>query len=241
MSFSIGRAATPPRLILADAGNVRVRYADGHRSGTLAALFGLPTREVFMLLYETEEFEQLERGTIDWETYVQEVNGRLCARARKPQGWSAARFREIWVGGLRGPIREVCSLLSALARHVPVASASNVDPISYDDGIARHPEALAPLTVHSDSFRIGRRKGDEDYFETLLAYVNVRLQAVPPIRPDECVFIDDVVEHVTVAATRGIRTCWFADVASPEGLEASVTQLKIDLERHGVPREWLSQ
>ena len=116
---------------------------------------------------------------------------------------------------------------------VPVASASNVDVVCYTSVFGRIPRAKAMLAVHSDSMTIGRRKGDDDYFETLLAYVNKKLES--DVRFEDCVFIDDVPDYVGAAKVLGMRGIWYAEVS-----DASNRQLKDDLLMHGVPAAWLS-
>lgn len=221
-----------PRLILADAGNVRVIYKNGQRAQDVGKLFGRPAHEVHPILHRSAPFHALERGTVTWEAYVDYVEQMLCRGQRPPPGWSRERFMRIWTEALTEPIIPVIEILEALSRHVPVVSASNVDVASYHSVFRRHPRAKDMLAVHSDSMTIGKRKGDADYFETLLAYVNRALGT--DVRPEECVFIDDVVDYVIAAKGRGMRTVWFSEIS-----DANVLQLKVDLVAYGIPAAWL--
>ncbi|TAK04836.1 hypothetical protein EPO33_02465 [Patescibacteria group bacterium] len=233
MSFPQKHPAGPPRLILADAGNVRIVYNDSYRAREVGRIFGRPAHEIHPVLHQSEPFQALERGTVTWEAFADYVELTLCRGQRPPVEWSRECFARIWVEALTEPILPVIEILEALARHVPVVSASNVDERSYCV-YDRLPRARAMLRVHSDSHLIGRRKRDPDYFETLLAYVNAQLKSDPPVAPRDCVFIDDLVEHVVTAKGRGMRTVWFSEVT-----EANVLQLKADLLACGVPDAWL--
>lgn len=233
MPFTPKPPPDPPRLILADAGNVRVVYKTAYRAETIACWLSLDVEAVTALIHRSHAFHQLERGECSWEHYVSFVETAVQKRIAAPALWSRERFAEIWVEALTEPIAPVLDLLEALARHVPVVSASNADVLSYRDGVARDPRVTAMLAVHSDSFVIGRRKGDPDYFETLLSYVNAALDT--DVRPEECVFIDDRVEFVTAAISAGMRALWFAD-RMPEDVRVLRHEL---VQRGGVPEAWL--
>ncbi len=222
-----------PRLILADAGNVRVVYEKEHRVHEVGKLFDRPAHEVHPMLYQHELFRAFERGKASWDAYAQHVELALCRDRRPPPEWNWELFAGIWVEALTEPILPVIEILEALAKHMPVVSASNTDVVSYASVCVRHPRAKNMLAVHSDSMIIGRRKGDPDYFETLLAYVNAELGS--DIRPEECVFIDDVVDYIVDAKKKGMQAVWFSEVT-----EANVLQLKVDLLACGIPEAWLS-
>ncbi len=233
MPFTPKPPPSPPRLILADAGNVRVVYRTDHRAETIARWLSLEVEAVTALIHRSHAFHQLERGECTWEHYVSFIETTVQKRTAAPELWNRARFEEIWVEALTGPIVPVLEMLEALAKHVPVVSASNVDVVSYERGVARDPRVTAMLSVHSDSFVIGRRKGDPDYFERLLAFVNGALGT--DVRAEECVFIDDRVEYVTAAIGAKMRALWFAD-RRPEDVHVLRHEL---VQRGGVPAEWL--
>lgn len=220
-----------PRLILADAGNVRVVYKNGYRAHQVGNIFDRSVHEVHLVLHRSEPFCALERGMVTWEAYADYVELTLCRGRRPPAEWSRERFARIWIEALTEPILPVIEILEALAKHVPVVSASNVDERSYRV-YDRLPRARDMIRVHGDSHFIGTRKGDPDYFETLLAYVNAELGS--DIRPEECVFIDDVVDYIVTAKGRGMQTVWFSEVSA-----SNVLQLKIDLLNYGIPDAWL--
>lgn len=216
-----------PRVLLTDVGGVLVRFKKGVRHTRLSALFEVEdVNDVKEMLY-SEPFRELERGDITQEDFFGFCTGSLVEMGRMPGNWSIERFERIWVEPIGGPIESVVRMWHAMRDKILIASASNVDPCSFKKGVSRHPRIVASMTMQTHSFTLGRRKGDEDYFERLLSEVNAS--------PEECVFVDDRLENIAFAKTAGIPTCWFAD-----SKEADVEQLRRDLIAHGVPAAWLS-
>lgn len=214
------------KFVLSDVGNVLIEIDLLGRQHALARQYGLDPDKVAAVLYEERMFHGLERGTVSWETYRETRLAHLRELGAVLAADAASHFDATWLSVLRGPIEPVSRIWRALRGKVAVVSVSNVDVHSYEHGVRRFPQVTGCFTHETHSFRFGRRKGDKDYFPALLLHLGAK--------PEECLFVDDLLEHVVTAKAHGIPICWLKDTS-----EGAIELLRIRLVEEGVKPEWL--
>ncbi len=219
----------PLKFILSDVGGVLMHVDRYGREHALSRQYGLDPRALRELLYDERLFHALERGTLGWEVYRETRLAHLRAMGAALEEDAEGRFDATWVSILREPVMPVARMWLALRNRLEIVSVSNVDPVSYEYGV-RHHAMVAGCFSRDDthSFRFGRRKGDDDYFPALLE----RLDA----HPEECLFVDDLREHVVAAKRYGMDVVWMREIS-----EGSLLELRLRLIERGVDAEALPE
>ncbi|MEK7072951.1 MAG: HAD-IA family hydrolase [Patescibacteria group bacterium] len=216
------------RFILSDIGDVLVRIRRFHREEQLAKRYGLDQQEVRQVVYfEGERMRAFERGDVPWHVYREVTLQRLAQIGAQLEPDAPAHFTRIWRELLQEPILPVARLWMALGRHMNIVSASNIDSQSYESGVAPHPMVANLFHHHTHSYRLGRRKGDPDYF--------IKLRRQLGAQPEQCFFVDDMPEHVTAARAHGIPSFCFDKIDA-----ATICELKARLIEAGVPSEFVT-
>jgi FMN phosphatase YigB (HAD superfamily) len=175
----------PPALLALDLGGVLVEV----QKSALSPL-GSPA-VVQTAFFAGPRHDLLTIGHLDADSYL--------AQAARVLGVSLARVEDHWADmvDLAAPGRAILARLSTSTRAggPPVVLWSNTDPV--------HWAALAPaLLPHIDearcalSFRVGKKKPDEAYFEVALARAGAAAGQV--------LFVDDREENVAAARAAGI-------------------------------------
>ncbi len=225
----------PPKVLLCDLGEVVVKIHVQRCTQPIADRFGLEERKVQHLMWGprhdcNRHHTLLERGKIEWRTYYRYCTAlfmQASGRTHLPRGWTQDAFEALWQEVIGDPVEEMMELLEALSRHLIVASASNTNERHYEQMRVGEAGVLRYIHRHTPSHAIGVRKGDEEYFPTLLRHLEVE--------PQEVVYIDDVPPFTGQAKRQGIRAITLFD-HTPDDF----AQLRHDLISHGVPEHWLS-
>ena len=107
------------------------------------------------------------------------------------------QFVDAWnmvIGKTKPGISELFSLLK---EKYQISICSNVDPLHWQFCIDSYPELQIP-TAYFLSFEMGLNKPDRRIFEKML--VDLKAQ------PQECFFIDDTFENISMAVNMGYET-----------------------------------
>lgn len=216
------------RFILSDIGNVLVRTRKFYREEQIAKRYSLDQEEVRQVIYfEGERMRALECGDLSWRAYRDASLKRLSRMGARLNEDAPVHFASVWRELLQEPILPVARLWMGMRSHLSIVSASNIDSQSYDSGVAPHPMIANLFHHHTHSYRLGRRKGDPDYF--------VKLRKQLGAKPEQCFFVDDLPEHVEMARADGIPSFCFDTIDA-----ATIGALKARLVEAGVPSEFVT-
>lgn len=210
-------------MLLSDAGHVLVGYNGNLTAQPIAQKHGWNLEDVRALLYRSEEFYALERGTLAHEQFRAFVCHRLCL-----PNWHelSVNFDEIWRRAMTHPIDAIVTVWKELRQHLPIVAASNMDPVRRDHLMQL--EVVASCFTVADTFscNLGIRKGDPGYFERLLRHVGYDAA--------DALFVDDIEEYVLAARAAGIRSVRLVD--EKPFAQAAMLREMIAL---GVPARWM--
>lgn len=216
------------RFILSDIGNVLVRTRKFYREEQIAKRYGLDQEAVRQVIYfEGERMRALECGDLSWRAYRDASLKCLSRMGARLNEDAPAHFTSVWRELLQEPILPVVRLWMGMRQHLNIVSASNIDAQSYEGGVAPHPMVANLFHHHTHSYRLGRRKGDADYF--------VKLRRQLGAQPEQCFFVDDMPEHVAAARSHGIPSFCFDKIDA-----ATICELKARLVEAGVPSEFVT-
>jgi putative hydrolase of the HAD superfamily len=157
----------------------------------LSDAHGLPRSSVFETLYRTDAWHQIERGTGDIATWLDEAHRALEARA----GRSLPRLHEQWRTA-QGLIASTVDLVQALRPGYKVSVLSNADR-----ALRGRIEAEMRIAHLFDdivcSAEVGMAKPELAVFRLAAARLG--------IAPERCVFVDDWDRNVEAAQEVGMR------------------------------------
>jgi glucose-1-phosphatase len=141
----------------------------------------------------------LERGDIDADAFIDECLAMM--QAAGPMDRSA--FLSMWndIFWINEPL---AALLPGLARRARLGLLSNTNPIHMDFLRARFPSLFAPFSVELLSYELRAVKPETRVYEEALRRVDAPA--------DECLFFDDIRDHVVSAASLGIHAYQYVSV-----------------------------
>lgn len=193
---------TTPTAVMFDLGGVLFRYDAEQRAQIIADSAGLPAREVNERLFNTDYMTQCERGDLNAATSHTEFCRLLGV------DWSYDIYEQAIMSAF-----DSFDIMIGLAREVAsnctIGCLTNNGETVKVGLAAMEPELFALLGAHQYfSFDLGHRKPSSGAFVTAMDKWGKT--------PDEVLFVDDSIEHVTVAADLGFIVHRFTD---PESLE----------------------
>ncbi len=161
--------------------------------------------------------DDLEIGLISFDEFHSKVISRIGLSI------DLAEFRDIWCGIFK-PDHQMALLGQQLSRRYDSWLASNTDEAHYNYIIENFPEILFYKEA-ALSYKMGTKKPESKYFIDALELFC--------IKPEDSVFIDDLIENVRSAEKVGIMAIQFTNI----------TSLLEELTKRGVtiPNEWRSQ
>ena len=202
------------KTIFFDIGGVLI---DIHPERTYQYLSDSADVEVSMVKesFPWDAHDQYERGTInneDWFITYKESLPQPCCLKRS-DFWNAWKL-------LLGEEKNTVNILEALNKQYSIWLLSNTNPKHIQDEIEKR--YLFPSLVNGAvySFDVGVRKPEKEIYEIAMQRANAN--------PQECLFIDDLLENIQAAKQIGIEGVHFI----------SSEQLKQELVRLGIINEY---
>ena len=194
--------------LIFDLGNTLLNFDLRLASTRLAAEIGFREEDLFDSLFGSELFTRFERGDVGPDELVSRINDRFASDLSVPQ--FDRMFSPIFT-----PRPRVISLLEMCKDRYELSLLSNTNVLH-----SRYIEATYPfMRLFDDRFYshvLRAMKPHPQIFNEVLS----RTQSIP----EECLFIDDVLEHVEGARKTGIRGIHFL---GEEQLEKELTELGI--------------
>lgn len=202
------------KTIFFDIGGVLI---DIHPERTYQYLSDSADVEVSMVKesFPWDAHDQYERGIInneDWFITYKESLPQPCCLKRS-DFWNAWKL-------LLGEEKNTVNILEALNKQYSIWLLSNTNPKHIQDEIEKR--YLFPSLVNGAvySFDVGVRKPEKEIYEIAMQRANAN--------PQECLFIDDLLENIQAAKQIGIEGVHFI----------SSEQLKQELVRLGIINEY---
>ena len=149
-------------------------------------------------------YRDMERGTVTfWDFY--EV---LCEKAG--YGGSIRDFHATWSDFFEGPVAGIAELLDRIREKYRIAYLSNSNEVHAELIPKEYAALFRPDEKFLFSHRLGVAKPDPEFFRRALEALEVR--------PEESVFVDDLIENVISARNVGIRSYQFTGTSDLEQL-----------------------
>ena len=124
-------------------------------------------------------------------------------------------LKDIYTKNKFTPILGMNELIESLKHNYKIGLLSNTGPWDYD-----YLQTVAPIINTFDSittsFEVGVMKPDKKIFEDALSK--------SPLKPEECLYIDDIIEYVNAAKKIGMKAIQFM----------TLEKFKIDLKSFGI-------
>ena len=195
-----GKQKTAVKAILFDMGNVLIFFDARRSSKAFAEAVGVPEDKIWQTFFISELERIYTRGEISSEEFFQKVSKHF------PSQIDFATFAHLW-NDIFTENQEMTDLIKRLKKNYPLYLISNTNDLHFEHvrkkfGILRH------FTKYFPSHLVGHRKPDEAMFKHVLEEIR--------LRPDETIFIDDVLEFVQAAKRIGIHGIQFTSRAALE-------------------------
>ena len=176
------------KALLFDMGNVLIFFDARRSSKAFSEAVGVPEDKIWQAFFVSDLERSYTRGEISSEEFFQRVSEHF------PGKIDFATFARLW-NDIFTENQEMVELLKKLKKHYPLYLISNTNDLHFEYvkskfGILHH------FTQCFPSHLVGHRKPDQGMFEHVLREVR--------LRPEETVFIDDVLEFVEAAKRLGI-------------------------------------
>lgn len=178
------------KTIIFDFGNVVGFFDHGRTLDKLLPHSPLTKQAMFAAVYESELEDQIERGGLPVSVFLQSVHELW--QLRCDVDFMAAAVSDIF-----WPNPEVCDLIPQLARNHRILLGSNTNAIHSGQFITQFAEVFRHFDSLVLSHEIGTRKPDAEFF--------LHCHGLADARPEECVFVDDLVPNIEGARAIGFH------------------------------------
>ena len=184
-----------PRFVFFDLGNVLVRFSTDRMARQGAELTGRSKEEVLQAVFGSDVHRKVESGRMTDEEFYEHFCRELdCRPEPEAVAWALNDIFEENEG--MHPITQRFAELD-----FPRGILSNTGPGHWNHCCTFFPFILERFpTNHLLSYEVGARKPDHEIYRAALS---VAERAVPGIRPQEILFIDDLEKNVVGAREFG--------------------------------------
>lgn len=196
------------KAILFDLGNVLVFFDAKRSSKAFAEAVGLPEEKIWQTFFISDLERSYTRGEITSEEFYREVSKHFPAKL------SYDTFAHLW-NDIFTEHTEMNGLLERLKKHYPLYLISNTNHLHFEY-VRKKFKVLGHFKKLFPSHEVGHRKPDPAMFRHVLEDIK--------LKPEETIFIDDIVEFVRAAESVGIRGIQFT---SREALEEDLRRIGV--------------
>ena len=186
--------------ILLDLGNTMIKLAYERVLANLCADTSFDRDELLDVLEQAGGYRDMERGAVTFPEFYEFLVEKVGYRG------GIRKLREVWADFFDGTIPGMEDLLEKLRDRHDIAFLSNSNDL-HAEVIPRKFSNLfqrGDTIVFSHLMRIA--KPDPAFFNRALEMIGAK--------PEECVFIDDLIENVRSAQSVGIRSFQFVDAVT---------------------------
>jgi epoxide hydrolase-like predicted phosphatase len=178
------------KTIIFDFGNVIGFFDHGRTLEKLQPHSPLTKQEMFRAVYDGPLEDKIERGQLPVPVFLEQVH----------QLWQLRCDHEVMVEAISDifhPNPEVCELIPQLAKNHRILLGSNTNAIHSHHFITQFADVLSHFDSLVLSHEIGTRKPDAAFFQ--------HCHGLADARPEECVFVDDLVPNIAGARSIGFH------------------------------------
>lgn len=192
-----------------DLGNVLIDFNHDKMWKNISKVCHTPIEEIKKIILENHLWRKYEVGLLEKNSFLEELEKHLKTSLDKKKFIDAAS--DIFIEN-----KKMVALLKKL-HEIPfeIFLISNTCDIHFEHIKKKFPifDLFNGLIL---SYEVSMRKPSTDIFAYALAKTSSR--------PEECLFIDDLIEHIDVASSLGIKTHHFKNIKT----------LKTDLKKMGI-------
>ena len=199
------------RAILFDMGNVLLFFNAKISSKAFSEATGLSEQEIWELFFISELEKRYTRGEVSSKDFYEQVS-RYFPKKIDYQTFSRL-WNEIFVENL-----EMDELLRKLKKHYPLYMISNTNDLHFEY-IKQNFKITKHFTGFFPSHEVGHRKPNPAMFQHVLKEIK--------LKPEETVFIDDIIEFIDSAKQLGMNAIQFT---TRENLERDLRNLGVQCE-----------
>ena len=183
------------KAIIFDFGNVICYFTNDILKQKMAEAAGKTTEEINELIYKNSDImKRYESGQITSEDFYKEIS-QICGINLPYQ-----ELKTIYSKDKYRRVEGTKELIERLRKSYKVSLLSNTSEWDWDYMIQAAPEILTFETI-TKSYEVGAMKPNQIIFEDALKKLN--------LKPEECVFTDDILEYVEVAKSLGLKAFQF--------------------------------
>jgi len=178
------------KAIIFDYGNVIHKWDNDIFLKEFVKLSGKDYNYVVDIIFGQGLHDKLEAGEILNITFFKKIKDGLNLKITQDE------FFKLFSSKLFKKVETTISLIKKLKKNYKVTLLSNTNKIDFDNVIKRF-ELFPLFDAVTLSFEVGHRKPDKEIFFDALKKLN--------LKPNECVFIDDIKEYSDAASKLGMH------------------------------------
>ena len=178
------------KAIIFDYGNVIHKWDNDIFLKEFVKLSGKDYNCVVDIIFGQGLHDKLEAGEILNITFFKKIKDGLNLKITQDE------FFKLFSSKLFKKVETTISLIKKLKKNYKVTLLSNTNKIDFDNVIKRF-ELFPLFDAVTLSFEVGHRKPDKEIFFDALKKLN--------LKPNECVFIDDIKEYSDAASKLGMH------------------------------------
>ncbi len=197
------------RAILFDMGNVLLFFNAKISSRAFSEATGLSEEEIWELFFVSELEQRYTRGEISSRDFYEQVSQRF------PKKINYETFGRLW-NDIFTENLEMDELLEQLKKHCPLYLISNTNDLHFEY-IKKQFGLMKHFTGFFPSHQVGHRKPNPAMFQHVLKEIK--------LKPEETVFIDDIIEFVDSAKQLGMNAIQFT---TRKHLEVELQKLGVE-------------
>lgn len=199
------------RAILFDMGNVLLFFNAKISSQAFSEAVGLPEEKIWELFFVSELERRYTKGEISSRDFYNQVSCHFMKKI------NYKTFSRLW-NDIFTENSEMDGLLKKLKKHYPLYLISNTNDLHFEYiknnfAITKHFKGFFP------SHEVGHRKPNPEMFQHVLKEIK--------LKPQETIFVDDIIEFVESARRLGIRAIQFT---TRENLERDLRNMGVRCE-----------
>ena len=200
------------KAIIFDFGNVICRFTNEIYLKKLSDLSGKTVDEIRKIIFENSNIlKKFESGKINGQEFYRELS-KMCGIDVPYQ-----ELKTIYSKDKFSRVEGIKKLIEKLRKNYKVSLLSNTSEWDWNYMIKSAPEILTFDTI-TKSYEAGAMKPSEIIFKDALKKLK--------LKPEECVYTDDILEYVEVAKSLGFKAFQFTDT---KNFELDLKSLEIEV------------
>jgi len=200
------------KAIIFDFGNVICRFTNDILRERIADLTGKTKEEIFELVYKNSDLtHRFETGSVSNQEFFEELS-EICELKV-----SYDELKKIYSENKFTPVEGMEKLIEELKGKYKIGLLSNTSSWDYDY-ILKDTPIVKTFNTITTSFGVKAMKPNPKIFEDALNKLK--------LRPEECIYTDDILEYVEAAKKIGMKAVQFTTI---EKFESDLKELGVEI------------